>query len=251
MNSPIRRIPKEFIEEMDVISTTRVRVGIDQKTRPIPEIMKKIPKTENWFKVRDELIRKEFLKEPRASRLPNIVKNKRGSLTDIFSISLGVAVLAIVGLCFLIIAGIILYSSSIINENLNSIPTENNMTNVSDAARQTFGQFNLGLQQLRWISFVVIFGMLLAITATGLYVKSHPFFFPLYLLVCAGMVLFSIYISRAYETLYLSRGMLGTTLQSFGASSWMLIHLPTIVAAVSLLTGIFVFVSLNNEGGEI
>ena len=236
----------DWNRELEEIRLDRIRRGVDNKSRSAPEIMGKVLKTDSWSKLKEELKLKKFIEELRP---PRLFKDRRGGIFDMLAMTIGIVLIIVIGLAFIIIAGIILYSSNTVTTNLLNIDGGSNVTNFTNWGDRTLGQFNLGLQSLRWISYAIIFGMIAGVLGAGLYTYSHPFFFPLYLLLSIGLVMFSIYIQRAYENLYLNGNVLGTTLQSFVGASWVMIHLPVVIGAVSLIGGVMIAVSWSQEGG--
>lgn len=167
--------------------------------------------------------------------------NKRG---DLFGV---IIMLVVMFLVFLFFAGWIfgfglLTAQVTQNTNLNS-----GGINITQVGAQTFGQINTSLQSLRWIALVMTFGMVISIFVSNALVKVNPVFSIVYILMAIIGVVFSVYLSNAYEFIIDSGNALVPTLQSFTAMDYLLLHLPIFTTIVGVLGAIFLFINIGND----
>lgn len=128
---------------------------------------------------------------------------------------------------------------------------EGSLVNLSEAAENTFGQINAALPALRWIALVIAIAMLMSILISNFFVKAHPVFFIVYVLITAVAVVFSVYVSNAYESILTAQNPLTVTLQSFGAMDYLMLNLPIWTTIIGILGAIFLFIgiTLDRESG--
>lgn len=174
--------------------------------------------------------------------------NKRGALNEMIGMATLLVVIIVVSLIAVVFSAVIIYGFGIITKATTTQQLANNAAaNITQYSETTFGNINAGIQQLRWISFVLIFGMIVGIFIGNFLVKVHPGYFGLYVLISVAVIVFSIYISNAYEALYLSGGPLGNTLKSFVGTSWLLLYLPAWITVVAFIGAIFLFTGMNRD----
>lgn len=182
--------------------------------------------------------------------LRSIIKQKKAQQTfGIFNWMI-VAFLTVV-----FFAGLI-YAMGLITGVLHQVGLENDKyagqptwTNMTLAADQTFGQLNDSIQALRMVALVYILGLAVVVIVGNALMKIHPIYFFAYILVCLLAVIFSVPISNAYETL-LNSPIYDGLLNSFTASNWILLNLPILTMAISVLGGIMLFINLIRTSGS-
>ncbi len=179
--------------------------------------------------------------------------NRKGGLFDIF-------ILLIVGfVVFLFFAAWVYGFNLLTNQIVDSgiivdNPFNDGTTNISDIGEDTFGAVNTGLGSLKWIALVIFIAMIMGIMVSNFLVKAHPAFFIVYVLITIIAVVFSVYISNAYETIVTSANPLGPTLQSFGAMDFIMNNLPIWTTIIGFMGAIFLFMGIiadNEQGGSI
>lgn len=173
--------------------------------------------------------------------------NKRGSVIDI----LIWLVISFVTVAFL---GMWAYAFNEVTTVMTTIEVQGSSLNISGASLDTFGQVNSAFQTwLPILSFVMIFASALSILISNFLVKVHPAFMIVYLMVIIGAVMGSVYISNAYEDLLIN-DIVGSTFQSWGASSYIMINLPIWVTVIGAFGMVFLFAGIMrdaNQGGGI
>lgn len=229
-----------FDQEIKDTIDQRIKIGKDSGRKPqtSTRITAAIVRHNYWKRIKEDMIKAD---------LPPLREDKKGAVGNLLASGAGLIIFIIVAFILVLIAAFWVYGFNQITNSLTTLPNQNNVTNVSYYAQVTFGNINSGFQQLRWISFVIIFGMLIGIFVSNFLVKVHPAFFGLYLLICALAVVISIFVANSYETLYNSGGVVGSSLQSFTASSYVLLYLPVWVTVISLIGGIFLFVGITRD----
>ena len=175
--------------------------------------------------------------------------NKRGSLLD-------VVLWSVFAFIITVFFGLWLYSTSLVNDTLSGIDTSigtegDTIGSISDS---TFGNVVEGYGVLRILSFVLILSMVLTIFMTNLLIsRVHPAFFIVYIFITVLGVIFGVYISNAYQT-FLTDATFGVTLQTFTASTYVLLYLPYFVAAIGLFGTIFLLGGIlrdTSQGGPL
>ena len=195
----------------------------------------------------------------------NLNRDKRGQTFNIF-------VWIIAGfLCVVLFAGLI-YTMGIINDTMHQVgvtndqnPTQNftfpcpdnqsnicsgsTYVNMTQASDNIFGQVNTSIQALRMVAIVYILGLAVVIIISNSLIKLNPIFFFAYILICLLAVIFAPTISNAYYNL-LQTNMMNGILTSFTSANYVLLNLPTITLIISVLGGIFLFISFIKNSDQ-
>lgn len=170
--------------------------------------------------------------------------NKRGGLTDLFLfMALGFAI--VLFMVVMVFVGNTAYTK--LNENSDAfqkaLGTSGNATEIID---NTMGQVNVAYNSLKWISFVLIFGLALSILLTSFLVKTYPVFFVPYIFIVVIAVIVSAPISNAYETIY-QNPTLASTFSGFFGASWIFLHLPIWVSVIGIIAGVLMFINVIRQ----
>lgn len=175
-----------------------------------------------------------------------------GQFSKIMSIGLGIILVIICAFIVALISYAVSYSSNLFTSALvQGTPTDSNVTNVSYYAALTFGNVNSGISQFRWMSFVIIFGLIMGCMISFFMVRLHPAWSFLYIMVASACWMLSIFISRAYENIYTSGTDFGNGLAGWVGSSWLLLNLPVVVVTMSLLGAIPLFINLVRDRDDV
>jgi len=168
--------------------------------------------------------------------------NKKGSYANVF-------VFIIMAFVIVVFFGVMYWGFSEFNGVLTSVQFDIGDTNFSTIVSQTWGEVYNSYDQLKTLSYVLIFGMIITMLTSAWLVKRPPIFLVLWIITSAVSVIVAVYISNAY-TLLLNNVEFGLTLQSFKGSSYMLLNLPQIAVVVSLFSGLISLISLNKSKHE-
>ena len=131
--------------------------------------------------------------------------NKIGGLLDLI-------VLMIVGFVATLFFVGWIFANNQLTDTLLTI--ERPSANITQATEATFVKINEALGGLKWLAAAMIFGSIIAIMVSNFLVKAHSVFLVPYMLFVIISVVFSAYISNAYEDI-LSGGILSSTMQDF------------------------------------
>ena len=122
-------------------------------------------------------------------------------------------------------------------------------TNMTAAADEIFGSQAESIKALQMVSIVYILGLAAVIIVTNIFIKRHPIFFFVNMLISILAIIFSAPVSNAYLNL-LNSGIYNGGLVGFTASNFILLNLPTIVLVISVLGGVLSLINLVRAGGE-
>lgn len=170
-------------------------------------------------------------------------KNKHGGYGDVF-------VFIVMSFLIVLFFGLMYFGFSKVNTVLTGVQFTmgdgegyNNFTNIVDA---TWGKVYDSYDQLKTLSYVLIFGMILTILLGNWLVRAHPIFFIIYIVVAIGAIIVGAYVSNTYQSLLLNPDF-GSTLQSFKGASYMMLYLPYLAAVISLIGAFIMFIGLNKN----
>ncbi len=117
---------------------------------------------------------------------------------------------------------------------------------IADAATKTFVPINAALGGLRVLSFVLLFSLAFGIIIESYLIRRHPVVWVVHWLITLMAIVGSLYIANEYEKL-LESGILSATLQTFTASSNLILFLPLWVAVIGTIGGIILFININRD----
>ena len=161
--------------------------------------------------------------------------NRKGGLLDL------IVLMVIAFVAVLFFAGWIFASNQLTTTLLaTSSPT----ANITEATEMTFVKIDEALGGLKWVAAAIIFGSIIAIVVSNFLVKAHPVFLIPYVLFIIISVIFSAYISNAYEDL-LTGGILSTTLQDFTFANFFFLNLPIWITIIGVMGGIMLFIGIT------
>ena len=171
------------------------------------------------------------------------MKDKKGSILDMFFFIAAGVILLIILIVFLYVSGLV---NNITGQMTTSLGGGETIGSISN---QTIGVYNSGLQGAKWIPVGFFVGMFLFIIVSSFLVRVSPLFFILYVFVIITAVIVSVPISNFYEGL-LTDNVLGSTVQSFTASNFILLHLPEWIAVIGIVGLIFLFIAFKTKQDE-
>ena len=175
--------------------------------------------------------------------------NKKGFvITDLF-------IIGIIAIVVVLFFGVWIFGFDTLTTTMIGIESPpGGLVNISQAATDTFGNLNAGFAFLRTMSFLIIFGYSLALLMTSFLTRRNPGLgFVIFLFVTIISLIFAVYITNAYE-LILVNPILGPTLQSFTASTFILLHLPTWITVIGFIGMILMFSGIPKDrelGGDV
>lgn len=165
--------------------------------------------------------------------------NKRGAITDLF-------VWIAVSIVMVVFFGAILYGMNLVNDEFNQVGNVSETINFTDISQDTFGQVVSGLDYLKTIAFLIFFFLGMSMLISNFLVKAHPVFYVVYILVLIVAVIFSIFVSNAYESL-LTSNVLSPTFLEFSAMNFVMLNLPVWVCVFGIFGAILLFAGIPRE----
>lgn len=164
--------------------------------------------------------------------------NKKGFLMDII-------VWIIICFVTLMFLGLWVYGFDLMTNAMESVGSSGGI-NITKHAQDTFGVMNKHMQQLHFIAFIIMFALAISILITNFFVKSHPVFFIVYILIIVVAVIFSVYISNAYEDI-LGNDTIGSTMQGFSGGNFIMENLPLWTTLIGFVGAIFLFSGIQKD----
>ncbi len=169
------------------------------------------------------------------------MKNKKGALTDLF-LFMAVAFAMIIFMVAMTYVGNTTYSK--LQERAPQIQKAlGNSENATQLIEDTYGKVPMSYTALKWISVMLIFGLMLSIILTSFLVKTNPVFFVPYVFIIILAIIVAVPISNAYESIS-ANPTLAPTFTGFFGASWIFLHLPIWVAGIGILAGVLMFVNV-------
>lgn len=173
-----------------------------------------------------------------------LIKNKRAGFTDLF-------LFMIFAMVILFVAGIWVYiglqAEDQFQDSLGQMDLHDTVgNNASEVIDNTIGQTNTTFSALRWITVLLIGGMILSIFIGSYLVTTKPIFFIPYIFIVIIAIVVSVPISNTYETL-MNDATLGATYQSFTGASWIMLNLPIWITIIGISGGIIMFVRMGSK----
>ena len=237
-NTPHMRIDEKAKTRLE--NLLREKSFSENKRISMKELTREMVSTKSFKEVEKELLQK--------TKIPWILKEypakkkmgKKGNLADI---------LIWLVVCFVVVTffGLWMYGHNIVTQTLTGIVGNSNV-NISEPAMQTFGAINNSMPMLQTLSFGIMVAMAISILISNFLVRAHPVFFVVYFLISAVAVVFSVYLSNAYETL-LSGSAFSDTLVEFSASNIIMANLPVWTTIICLGGAIFLFIGMIRDDG--
>jgi hypothetical protein len=178
-----------------------------------------------------------------------LIKNKRGFSGMLFFI-IALLVIIILGVIGAIIVGLFDYAGDNIVPVFQEIGVIGD-TNISAAAGYTITPLNTFVQALPWIigfayMAMLIFSMIFVVTYEA---NPHPALIGAYIFLVILVIFGAIILSNVYEDIYTGTDELALRLKEQTTLSYMILYSPTVMAIISIFTGIYLFARPHEGGG--
>lgn len=180
-----------------------------------------------------------------------LTKNKKGFSGMLFFV-IALLVIVILGVIGAIVVGLFDFAGDNITPIFNGIGVIGD-TNMSAAVGYTITPLNTFVQALPWIvgfayMAMLIFSMIFVITYES---NPHPALIGAYIFLVILVIFGAIILSNVYEDIYTGTDDLAIRLHEQTTLSYMILYSPTIMAIISVFTGIYLFVKPSSGGGGI
>lgn len=233
MTSKNIRADKSFKDELDNIKRLRLINGFDKELKSDRRLTKAITRTSHWRVLKETLIKSPLDNDKHTpGRKPKF--NKRGqSFLDTF-------VFMAVIFFMLIVFGVVIWFGFNMYSMFGTATrnADNSIINFTEINDNTFGNFYSATKQLRFISYIIIIGMIILIFLSNYLVKENPIYYGFYLIATVIAVIVSVYISNAYEKI-IQDATIGSFITTLKEGNFFMLHLPIIIAVVGIFGLIF------------
>lgn len=177
-------------------------------------------------------------------------KNKKGLIAIIMFFAL-LFIIMIVGFMAAIIFSIVDFGL----DELTPIMTDLGVVgsaNVSAASEFTFGTLQTTLNAMSWIiGFAYVLALIFSVVfAISYSFNPNPVYIGLYFMFIILLIFGSIVMSNMYEDILTGDDEIATRLQEQTLLTFMLLHSPVILTAISFLTGIYIFARREESVGS-
>lgn len=142
-----------------------------------------------------------------------------------------------------------IYAIDLVNTNLVNIPTNNNI-NVSQATQGTFSYLNNAADEIAFLPVFFMVGYMLGIFAFCYYSPKSPVWMLFYFMFNILVIILSIYVSNAYESI-LQTKVIGETLTQFSATNLIMSYLPVWTTFIGFIGLLIMISAYYREGGAI
>lgn len=170
--------------------------------------------------------------------------NKQGGLTDLF-LFMALAFAMVLFMVIMVYVGNTAYTK--LSEKAPAFQKAlGNSGNATEIINSSVGQVNVAYSSLKWISVMLIFGLMLSILLTSFLVRTYPVFFVPYIFIVVIAVIVSVPISNAYETIY-QNPTLASSFSGFFGATWIFLHLPIWITVIGILAGVLMFINVIRQ----
>lgn len=115
--------------------------------------------------------------------------------------------------------------------------------NVVEVIDGTIGVIPTAYSSLKWITFMIIAGMILSIIITSFLIQTKPVFFVAYIFVWIVAIIVSVPLSNSYEIIY-ANPTLASSFTGFWGATYIFLNLPIWITVVGCLAGIIMFINM-------
>jgi len=173
-------------------------------------------------------------------------KNKRGAMTDLFLFMI-IAFALSIAVVVLVYAGTTVYTHLANNIGIFDNVLEGTGENATDVLNNSVGKSINAYESLKWITGMLIVGMILAMVITSFTIQTRPWFFTVFLLVWIIAIIVSFPLSNAYETVY-NNPVLSATFVGFWSQTFIMLNLPIWIIVIGGLQSIVLYVNMIKSG---
>lgn len=168
-----------------------------------------------------------------------IIKKKKGALTDLF-------LFMIIAFVMSLVVGIFIFIANTTEEKLlEQAPSIQKALgpnhNATEIIQDTFGKVPSTYNNLKWITTMLIVGMILSILITSFLINVKPVFFIPYILVYVIAIIVAVPLANSYEEVY-SNPTLASSYTGFFGQTYIMLNLHIWVTIIGGLAGIVMFI---------
>ena len=174
--------------------------------------------------------------------------NKKGFYTQIMIVIVMGVVLA--GLmAFFYLAGIFgpvfvdLFGE--VNTIVQDTATQTGDGNITRATQASFGNASQAVEQLQWISYLLMTVLIITFLTMCFFVRTYPFLVVVWILIIIVLVFAAIFMSNSYTDL-VNLGF-SDVYTSWGNNHFFMSYMPHIIAGIGIVGGIIMFILASRD----
>jgi len=171
--------------------------------------------------------------------------NKKGGFTDLFLFMILAFVVVLISVVMVYIGVTVegQFKDSLGDMGDLHDTVGNNATQVTE---NTLGVYNSSIGALRWISVLLIVGMMISIFIGSFLVTTKPVFFIPMLFIIIIAIIVSVPIANTYETLMTTPELTGT-FATFQGANTLILYLPVWTTILGFAGAIIMFIGLGRR----
>jgi len=223
--SRLMRVDENFYDELKDLKIDRIKKDIDKELKSDRRLTEAIIRHHSW---------KEIKKDILLSPLP---KRKKGGVENII-------LWFVIPFIIVILFAVWIYGHGLLTDTLTTIGMAGGV-NITEAAEDTFGQADTAMESgLKTLALVMIICLAIEVLLFAMFTQEHiAISLILHFIITMFAVIFSVYISNAYESIMTGSSVIAPTLLGFKGASTIIIHLPRWVTVIGLLGLILIIAS--------
>lgn len=177
-----------------------------------------------------------------------LVKQKKGAVTDIFVFMIIAFILALLCVMFLYISQITNEAFMNNTEAFQSMYGDSNEVNATVIITETFGQVPTAFEALKWITTMLIVGMMISLFISAFLIRTHPVMLFVHIIIVIIAIVCSVAMSNAYMEIYASP-TLAQYFTGFWGQNFIFENLPVWVTLIGFTQIIILLANMVREGG--
>lgn len=169
--------------------------------------------------------------------------NNKGSAWTIILFAGILLTILVAGFILAFSSGVVSVFADDIIPELNSIGSLDSSTNISEYSAYTTTPINALVSSAPMIiGFIYVMALIFSVVFVFTYKQGlHPAWAGFYFAFMLLIIVVSIAMSNAYQDIYTGTDEIALELQSQTLMSYMMLHSPTILAVITIVSGIFLF----------
>lgn len=174
-----------------------------------------------------------------------ITKNKRGSVADLF-------IFMIFAFVIIVFIGVFTYiglkTEAQVKDSIEDIDFFNeNDINATKIVDDTIGKFNYSMGAFKWLTILLIVGMIIAIWIASYLANTKAIFFISSIFIIIIAVVVATVLSNAYEQIIYADAELTPVFEGFVGANWIMLKLPLWISIVGFVSSIIMYSRLGKR----
>lgn len=166
-------------------------------------------------------------------------RNKKGSVADLFIFMIFAFVIMVFIAVFIFIG---LKTEEQLKDSMENIEYfQENDINTTKIIDDTIGKFNYSMGAFKWLTILLIVGMILAIWIASYLANTKAIFFISSIFIIIIAVVVATIMSNAYEIIIYSSPDLTPIFESFIGANWIMLKLPLWISIIGFVSSIIMY----------